>query len=165
MLYFPFKKIPEAKWRFGFILIFLQVCCFGKKIRKKKYWWQASPFDEKEKRKQHFWNKNVLTYLSWCISELNHHGKRWGTMYENNSIFVTISCRRILKTCSLLKSGRTRRWRRQGINILGPKDSSSLSFLHSHHKLFLFKLKSQIFKIGRLYFTYRHSDFFRGTNW
>lgn len=66
---------------------------------------------------------------------------------------------------SLLKSGKTRRWRRQAINILGPKDSPSLNFLQSNHKQCLFKVKSQIFKIGRFYSTYRDSDFSRGTNW
>lgn len=90
--------------------------------------------------------------------------KRWGTLYENDSICVTISCSRILKTNSLLKTGKTGRWRRQGINILELKDSP-LNFLQSHHKLFLFKLKSQILKIGRFYATYRDSDFSRGTNW
>lgn len=43
-------------------------------------------------------SKNVLTYLSWYIGELNHHGKDEEPCMKMTAICVTISCSRILKT-------------------------------------------------------------------
>lgn len=92
-----------------------------KKIRKKKYCWQS--FLWKRKKEMTYLKQNCAHLFELVHRWAQSPWKRWGTLYENDGICVTMSCSRILKTRSVLKSGKTRRWRRQGINILGQRDS------------------------------------------
>lgn len=105
---------------------------------------------------------HVLTYLQWCIGKHNHHGKDEEPCMKMTA-FVSRS--HAVEFYNQTVFWRVGRHEGRGDREYSPKDSSLSNFLHSHHKLFFSKLKSQIFKVGRLHSAYSDSDWSRGTNW
>lgn len=98
-------KILEAKWRLKYIFVLLLVYCSGKK---KSICDSYFLFMKKKKANGTYEMKTCAHLFAVVHRWAQPPWKRQGTLYENDSICVTISCSRILQSNSLQKSGKRR---------------------------------------------------------